>query len=102
MPGAGGACEKRAMEQSRTAVGTTRMSVRQELERARLEHRARRLRLVVSALRERSLAAAQHGSVPPALQRALMDFSGELAEVRARLGRLRHGDGGQPGGPQPI
>jgi hypothetical protein len=90
------------MEQTRTAEGEARMSVRQELERARLEHRARRLRLVVSALRERSRAAAQGGSVPPALQRALSDFSGELAEVRARLGRARQGDGGRPGGPQPI
>ena len=26
----------------------------------------------------------------------------DLAEEGARLGRLRHGDGGTPGGPQPV
>jgi hypothetical protein len=82
------------MQQTRTGERMRVQSVRHELEQARLEHRARRLRLVVSALRERSAAAAQHGSVPPALQRALSDFSNELSDVRARLRRGRGGEGG--------
>jgi hypothetical protein len=57
-----------------------------EFERHRLEHRARRLRLVVAALRERAGEAATSGHVPPPLHRALSDFSNELAHVRARLG----------------
>jgi hypothetical protein len=60
-----------------------------DLERRRLEHRARRLHLVVAALRARAGAASASGSVPPALHRALSDFSAELASVRRRLGE-RH------------
>jgi hypothetical protein len=43
------------------------------------------LRLVIDALRERASASAD-GSIPPAMRRALADFSTELAHVRARLG----------------
>jgi hypothetical protein len=64
-------------------------SVGHDLERRRLEHRARRLHLVVAALRARASAASDSGSVPPALHRALADFSSELAHVRRRLGE-RH------------
>jgi hypothetical protein len=61
------------------------LTVGEDLERCRLEHRARRLRLVIDALRERASASAD-GSIPPAMRRALADFSTELAHVRARLG----------------
>jgi hypothetical protein len=68
-------------------------SVGHDLERRRLEHRARRLHLVVAALRARASAASDSGSVPPALHRALADFTAELAHVRRRLGdrHVRHG-----------
>jgi hypothetical protein len=58
--------------------------VRPELERQRLEHRARRLRLVVETLRARTSASVDE-SVPPALHHALTDFSNELGHVRALL-----------------
>jgi hypothetical protein len=64
--------------------------VGQDLERHRLEHRARRLRLIIDALRERASASAD-GSISPGLHRALADFSTELAHVRARLGDRRAG-----------
>jgi hypothetical protein len=60
-------------------------TVGRDLERRRLEHQARRLRLVVAALRERAGAASASGGVHPALHRALGDFSAELADIRARL-----------------
>jgi hypothetical protein len=66
-------------------TGPVDLTVGQDLERHRLEHRARRLRLVIDALRERASASAD-GSIPPALHRALAEFSTELAHVRARLG----------------
>jgi hypothetical protein len=56
-----------------------------ELEHCRLEHRARRLDLVIAALRERVSATAQTGDTPAALQQALSGFSSELAHVRRRL-----------------
>jgi hypothetical protein len=55
-----------------------------DLERARLEHRARRLEAAVRALKDRV-----HGGrpVPRALTQALTEFQSELRSVRARLGR---------------
>jgi hypothetical protein len=66
------------------------LTVGRDLERHRLEHRARRLRLVIDALRERASASGD-GSIPPALHRALADFSTELDHVRARLGERHAG-----------
>jgi hypothetical protein len=62
-----------------TTVGAT-------LERDRLESRAVRLQQVLDILagiarRHR----AEDGSVPPQLERSLLDFHDELARVRARL-----------------
>jgi hypothetical protein len=85
MPAADATCEKNTMALDVSPGHVSSGSMRQELERHRLEHRARRLRLVVAALRERVAAAAAHGPVPPGLHRALADFSSELAQVRARL-----------------
>jgi len=55
------------------------------LERRRLEHRARRLRLVIAALGERRAACASAGRVPHALRQAIRDFSAELSSVEAAL-----------------
>lgn len=56
-----------------------------ELEHNRLQHRARRLELVIETLRERASASARIGPVPSGLQHAIADFSTELSRVRHRL-----------------
>jgi hypothetical protein len=56
-----------------------------ELERVRLEHRARRLRLMIGLLGERARMCRRAAPAPPALQRAIQDFSAELSQVRRRL-----------------
>lgn len=63
-----------------------------ELERHRLEQRARRLELVIAVLRERAGAPALGGSTPSGLQHAIRDFAGELARVRRRLSVARVDD----------
>ena len=60
-------------------------SLGSELERERLEHRARRLSLVVALLRERASSSSYGGTVPPGLQQAIANFSAELSRVRDRL-----------------
>ena len=59
-----------------------------DLERDRLEHRARRLDRVARELRARAEAKrAHHGHVPAPLGSALAGFQSELRSVRSRLGR---------------
>lgn len=62
-----------------------------ELERVRLEHRARRLRLVVAVLREHARLARASGPMPRGLQQAITDFSAQLTEVDGALDRTRGG-----------
>lgn len=64
------------------------------LEYQRLEHRARRMQMVLSALEDRALH--RHGdahTAPPPLRHAIRDFRLELDSVRRRmadLGGRRH------------
>jgi hypothetical protein len=55
-----------------------------ELERVRLAHRTRRIERVLVSLRERRTERARAGAVPPALNQAIEDFTGELAQLRGR------------------
>jgi hypothetical protein len=60
-----------------------------ELERTRLEHRARQLERVIERLRFRVRAGSDAGQPERAgLQRAMADFSSELREVRRQLGEV--------------
>jgi len=63
------------------AIADRRRSIAVELERARLEHRARRMEAVVHQLRER----ARHHPAPHLLGRAIDGFDAELTSVRDRL-----------------
>lgn len=55
-------------------------------ERLRLEHRERRLRAAVTALK--ALKARGMGAQrPPGLTKAIASFQADLREVRARLGK---------------
>jgi len=63
-------------------------SIGRELERVRLEHRARRMGFAIAALRDLSDARAQNGAAPPALRQAIAGFSQELAQVRQRIEKL--------------
>lgn len=65
-----------------------RASIGLELERVRLEHRARRMRFAIGALRELADSRAADGAAPPALQQAIARFSQELAQVRRRMNEL--------------
>jgi hypothetical protein len=59
-----------------------------DLERSRLEHRARRIEralLVLRGHRDR----ADVGRRPPALEQAIAEFGEELGAVKARLRELR-------------
>jgi hypothetical protein len=57
-----------------------------ELARLRLEHRARRLEMVVRELRRRADEHETRGNpVPVPLREALLEFTRELAEVRRRV-----------------
>lgn len=63
-------------------------SIGRELERVRLEHRARRMGFAIAALRDISDARAKNGAAPPALRRAIAGFSQELSQVRQRIDQL--------------
>ena len=63
-------------------------SIGRELERVRLEHRARRMGFAIAALRDLSDARAKNGAVPPALRQAIAGFSQELSQVRQRIDKL--------------
>jgi hypothetical protein len=67
-----------AADASRSTIGAT-------LERHRLEHRVRRIELVLHALKRKADAHAAHGEVPAALHRAISAFSQELTDVNDRL-----------------
>ena len=56
------------------------------LERRRLEHRERRIVLVLAALRA-SERQRGDGGAPPPLRQAIRDFGDELTKVRRQLGR---------------
>jgi hypothetical protein len=59
-----------------------------DLERRRLQHRARRIEHVIVVLRERRALGIQSGSRPAALDQAIAGFGAELASVRERLVRM--------------
>jgi len=58
-----------------------------ELERRRLERRALRLQLVIAVQRERTAASGCPDAIRPGLERALADFTRELARVHGQLAR---------------
>lgn len=60
-------------------------SLGHQLERDRLEQRARRVRQVIHALRERADARDTSGGAPRPLRAAIEDFGRELAELERRL-----------------
>ncbi len=62
------------------------------LETQRLEHRSRRMDLVVEALRDRVGAYQRRGAVPAPLLDAVAEFSRRLHDDRARLAELRRGE----------
>lgn len=60
-----------------------------QLERDRLEHRLRRIEIVVSALRERAVYRHSAIGTPPLpLLHAIDDFEGEMTNLRLRLRQL--------------
>ena len=63
-------------------------TLRADLDRTRLQHRSRRLQLVLTVLRERADVQARHGEVAPPLQQAIAGFGNELASVREQLLRI--------------
>jgi hypothetical protein len=66
-------------------------SLRSELEMHRLEHRARRMAFVISALKAREEAYERRGTVPRPLHDAIAGFAAELRHDRQRLRELRSG-----------
>lgn len=67
------------------AAGSRTIGV--ELERVRLEHRARRVEFAIEALRGIADARAPQPP-PPALTQAIEDFRQELARLRRRIAEL--------------
>ncbi len=60
-----------------------------QLEKNRLELRARRIELVIYALRDRAVYRhGTSGAAPAALQRAIADFGSQLGATRRRLAEL--------------
>jgi hypothetical protein len=76
-------------------MDVTPTTLRSDVERRRLEHRAHGLERVVEALRDRAvLRARAMGRAPQPLHQAIATFSDELGAVRRRLSDLpRHGSG---------
>lgn len=72
------------------------LTLASELEARRLEHRARRLDLVVEALQDRVHAYRRNGHVPAPLQDAVTELSRRLRDDRARLAALHRAGAGQP------
>ena len=73
---------------SRASLSTSRTASRslgRQLERDRLEQRARRVRQVIHALRERADARDSAGGAPRPLRAAIEDFGRELTELERRL-----------------
>ena len=72
-------------------MATTGMECRPigvDLERRRLQHRARRIERVIAVLQQRRSTGTPTGSRPAALDQAIAGFGAELASVRARLVRM--------------
>ena len=68
----------------------TPMSLDRDLERLRLEQRARRLDAVIRELRARAgYRAARGGEVPAPLRGAIQDLHAELVGIERRLGGRR-------------
>lgn len=70
---------------TRRADTAPRPTVGAELERMRLEHRARRLERALRRLRDRATVADAGVTRRARLDRAVTDVSGELDRVRDRL-----------------
>lgn len=64
---------------------TASRTLRDQLERDRLEQRAARVRQVIHALRERAEARDTAGGAPRPLRAAIEDFGRELAQLERRL-----------------
>lgn len=77
--------EKMGAMASQTAAAPAR-TIGVELERRRLEHRARRIEYALAALRRLADTRAADGPVP--LRQAIGAFSQDLAQVRRRLSDL--------------
>ena len=74
-----------------TAGVTSPPTIATHLERDRLAHRARRIELVLAALKERAVYRSGPGGRTPApLERAIADFGIELRRLRRRLAELPH------------
>jgi len=68
------------------SVAAPPLTLGDELEVQRLQHRAARLRRAIGALEDRRIFRQRtDGEVPPALRAALADFQGELGDVERRL-----------------
>jgi len=63
-------------------------SIGADLERRRLQHRARRIELALAALQRLSGGRARDGRIPPSLGLAISDFAAELAQTQRRLAEL--------------
>lgn len=72
-----------------TSVRTSTPTLGDDLERDRLEHRVRRVTVVIGVLRR--LASEQRGelsSTPRHLRLAIADFEGQIKAMNARLAEL--------------
>jgi hypothetical protein len=63
-------------------------SIGAELERQRLEHRARRVDRAIAVMRDLATSRARDDRAPAALWQAIEAFSEELAAIDRRLGEL--------------
>lgn len=73
-------------------AGMPAVTIAQALERDRLEHRARRMELVIGALRDRARHHQAHsGGAPPPLLEAIVGFERELNALRHRLEEIADG-----------
>jgi hypothetical protein len=71
------------------ARSTSARTLGAELERNRLEHRMRRVTMVVAALRHRAGEHQRDLGVPPRpLRQAIADFEAQTAAINARLREL--------------
>ncbi len=83
-PSPGGPRTTRPRPGSRSGSGPqSARTIGADLERRRLEHRARRLERVLDVLRRR--ADALGADAPPGLKAALSDFSADLRQARIDL-----------------
>lgn len=77
------------MPDTTTATAPDNPTLAADLEIRRLEHRVRRVSIVLRALRLREEGYRERGCVPRPLHEAIAQFAGELHADRARLTRLR-------------